>query len=229
MSTEAEPKVVEEQQSVDDDMPPLEEVEGGSDDDLPALETVTAEEEEAEAASSGATSSGHRQTKQEKKSRKALMKLGLKAVPDVSRVTVKRPKQGLLVFTRPDVFKSPSSNTYVIFGEAKMEDPGMNRFGDAAKAFGDAEDFDIPGLDDDDGPPALEDADDDGPPALEDADDAADDAADGAAASADGLEETDINLVVSQTGASREDAIKALTKHNSDIVNAIMSLSAVST
>jgi hypothetical protein len=32
------------------------------------------------------------------------------------------PIQILFVITKPDVFKSPASETYIIFGEAKIED-----------------------------------------------------------------------------------------------------------
>ena len=38
------------------------------------------------------------------------------------RVTVKKAKNILFVISAPDVFKSPASDTYVIFGEAKIED-----------------------------------------------------------------------------------------------------------
>ncbi|CDP17153.1 unnamed protein product, partial [Coffea canephora] len=54
-------------------------------------------------------------SRSEKKSRKAMLKLEIKAISSVRRVTVKKSKN-------PDVFKSPTSDTYVIFGEAKIED-----------------------------------------------------------------------------------------------------------
>jgi nascent polypeptide-associated complex subunit alpha len=34
------------------------------------------------------------------------------------------PLQILFVITKPDVYKSPASDTHVIFGEAKIEDLG---------------------------------------------------------------------------------------------------------
>ena len=38
----------------------------------------------------------------------------------VSRVTIRKAKNILFVITQPDIFKSPASDTYVIFGEAKV-------------------------------------------------------------------------------------------------------------
>eukprot|EP00168_Porphyra_purpurea_P013643 TRINITY_DN3794_c0_g1_i12.p2 TRINITY_DN3794_c0_g1~~TRINITY_DN3794_c0_g1_i12.p2 ORF type:complete len:177 (-),score=54.13 TRINITY_DN3794_c0_g1_i12:174-704(-) len=58
----------------------------------------------------------------EKKARKALSKLSLKPIANVSRVTLKKNKNVLFVIDRADVYKSPVSDTYVVFGEAKIED-----------------------------------------------------------------------------------------------------------
>ena len=118
----------------------------------------------------GATGKG-KQSRGEKKSRKAMQKLGMKPVTDVSRVTIKKsknvrvfrrvfirspialvaeihhwlwegvssalecgpdgqatdpplsmatnPPQILFVIQNPDVFKSPNSDTYIIFGEVR--------------------------------------------------------------------------------------------------------------
>lgn len=52
-------------------------------------------------------------SRNEKKARKAISKLGLKHVPGITRVTLRRPKNILFVITQPDVYKSPSSNTYM--------------------------------------------------------------------------------------------------------------------
>ena len=65
---------------------------------------------------------GSKQSRSEKKSRKAILKLGLKPVPNVSRVTIKKSKNILFVVAKPDVYKHPNSDTHVIFGEAKIED-----------------------------------------------------------------------------------------------------------
>ncbi|KAJ0952522.1 putative nascent polypeptide-associated complex subunit alpha, NAC A/B domain superfamily [Helianthus annuus] len=41
----------------------------------------------------------------------------------------------LFVISKPDVFKSPASDTYVIFGEAKIEDLNSQLRSQAAKQF----------------------------------------------------------------------------------------------
>ena len=79
-----------------------------------------------------------RQTRQEKKARKAVQKLGLKPVPNCMRVTIKKNKNILCVINKPDVFKA-SSDTFVIFGEAKIEDLSNAAQAQAAQQFSAAE------------------------------------------------------------------------------------------
>lgn len=45
---------------------------------------------------------------------------GLKQVQGVTRVTIRKSKNILFVINRPDVYKSPASDTYIVFGEAKV-------------------------------------------------------------------------------------------------------------
>jgi len=91
------------------------------DDEMPGLETGDAVKkgEEGESKTGG---KGGKQNRSEKKARKAMLKLGMKSVPGIVRVTVKKAKNILFVISKPDVFKSPASDTYIIFGEAKIED-----------------------------------------------------------------------------------------------------------
>ncbi|KAF9624864.1 hypothetical protein IFM89_015418 [Coptis chinensis] len=70
----------------------------------------------------------------EKKSHKAMLKLGMKAIPGVSHVTIKKSKNILFVISKPDAFKSPTSDTYVIFGEAKIEDVDETQAAEQFKA-----------------------------------------------------------------------------------------------
>ncbi|WP_411025146.1 nascent polypeptide-associated complex subunit family protein, partial [Salmonella sp. s54836] len=63
-----------------------------------------------------------KQTRSEKKSRKAISKLGLKLIPGISKITIKKAKNLLFVIHNPDVYKSSASDTYVIFGDAKIEE-----------------------------------------------------------------------------------------------------------
>ncbi|CAH6787482.1 unknown_gene_5992 [Phodopus roborovskii] len=52
----------------------------------------------------------------------AMSKLGLRQVTGVTRVTIRKSKNIFFVITKSDVFKSPASDTYRVFGEAKIED-----------------------------------------------------------------------------------------------------------
>lgn len=49
-----------------------------------------------------------------------MSKLGLRQIQGVTRVTIQKSKNILFVIAKPDVFKSPASDTYVVFGEAKV-------------------------------------------------------------------------------------------------------------
>merc|ERR1711963_398940 len=78
-----------------------------------------------------------KQSRTEKKARKAMSKLGLKPVVGVTRVTIRKSKNILFVINRPDVFKSPASDTYIVFGEAKIEDLNQQAQMAAAEKFRD--------------------------------------------------------------------------------------------
>ena len=120
------------------------------------------------------------------------------------------------------MYKSPGSGadvTYILFGEAKVEDVNQAAISAAA---GMQQQFrgGAPGGRGGNGGGAADDEDEEAP-GLE-----GDDAGGaGGGADASGVEEKDIELVVSQAGCSREKAIAALKKHDSDSVNAIMEVS----
>merc|ERR1712072_1449153 len=78
---------------------------------------------------------GGKQNRSEKKSRKAVQKLGMKPEPGIVRVTVKKSKNILFVISSPDVHKSPTSDTYIVFGEAKIEDLSAQAQASAAQQF----------------------------------------------------------------------------------------------
>ena len=46
-----------------------------------------------------------------------MSKLGLKQVTGVSRVTIRKAKNILFVINKPDVYKNPASDTYIVFGK----------------------------------------------------------------------------------------------------------------
>ena len=58
-----------------------------------------------------------KQSRGEKKARKIMSKLGLKQVTGVSRVTIRKAKNILFVINKPDVYKNPASDTYIVFGK----------------------------------------------------------------------------------------------------------------
>jgi len=86
---ELEPTVADEDDDSDDDD------DDDDDDDVPGLEGGDGEGDAARA----------KQSRSEKKSRKAVQKLGMKPVAGVMRVTVKKSKNILFVISKPDVFK----------------------------------------------------------------------------------------------------------------------------
>ena len=53
----------------------------------------------------------------EKKFKKAMLKLGMKPVSGINRVTIKKAKSLLLYIDDPEILKNPGSeNSYIIFG-----------------------------------------------------------------------------------------------------------------
>lgn len=153
----------------------------------------------------GADGSGKsKQSRSEKKSRKAMLKLGMKPIPAVTRVTIKKNKNILFVISKPDVFKSPASDTYIVFGEAKIEDSSSQLQTQAAEQFK-APDMSHVMLK----PESSA--------AAEEEDEEVDDT---------GVEPKDIELVMTQAGVSRVKAVKALKAASGDIVSAIMDLTA---
>ncbi|KAK4277656.1 hypothetical protein QN277_015619 [Acacia crassicarpa] len=196
-------------QHQDEDAPVVEDVKDDEkdEDDADDDDEEDDDDDEKEEGAQGATE-GSKQSRSEKKSRKAMLKLGLKPVTGVSRVTIKRTKNILFFISKPDVFKSPNSETYVIFGEAKIEDLSSQLQTQAAQQFR------MPDM----GSIAAK------PDAA---------AAAAAATQADeeeeevdeaGVEPRDIELVMTQAGVSRSKAVKALKTHGGDIVGAIMEL-----
>merc|ERR1712042_831 len=188
----------------------------GDDDSIPELEE-TAGEAGGDAAVSAAAAAGlgedasskAKQSRGEKKARKIMSKLGLKQVTGVSRVTIRKSKNILFVINKPDVYKNPASDTYIVFGEAKIEDLTQQAQMEAAQKFKAAE---MPSSTE------IGESGTTGPASIpeEDEDDGEVDEA--------GVEDKDIDLVMSQANVSRTKAVKALKNNANDIVNAIMEL-----
>ncbi|XP_010499848.1 PREDICTED: nascent polypeptide-associated complex subunit alpha-like protein 5 [Camelina sativa] len=144
------------------------------------------------------------QSRSEKKSRKALLKLGMKPISDVSSVEFRRAKNVFYVISNPAVYKSPNADTYVFFGEAKLDDLSSQLQTQAAQRF---KTLDMTSMLPNDAsqasmaPLAEEEDEDDG-----------------------GFEARDIDLVMTQAGISKAKAVKALKANDGDIVSAIMEL-----
>ncbi|KAF3426985.1 hypothetical protein E2986_12195 [Frieseomelitta varia] len=147
-----------------------------------------------------------KQSRGEKKARKLMSKLGLKPVQGVNRVTIRKSKNILFVINKPDVLKNPASDTYIVFGEAKIEDLSQQAQVAAAEKFKE--------------PPVIPATEAGGSttvvaPIQEESEEEVDET---------GVEEKDIDLVMCQANVSRGKAIKALKNNQNDIVNAIMEL-----
>jgi len=184
--------------------------------EVPELEEQVAKaslEGGVEEGTAGVDADESRQNRAEKKSRKMMQKLNMRPVPGVLRVTVKKSKNVLFVISKPDVFKSANSDTYIVFGEAKSEDLGAAASqAAAAKQFRQPQSGAVPAAP----APVIEDEEEDDIPDLEfNGEDAVDET---------GVEAKDIELVISQAGCSRAKAVKALKENDGDLVNSIMSL-----
>lgn len=153
-----------------------------------------------------------KQSRGEKKARKLMSKLGLKQVAGVTRVAIRKSKTILFVIAKPDVYKNPASDTYIIFGEAKIEDLSQQAQMEAAQKFKAAEAAAAPT---EIGGQGTTGASAEAIPEEEDDGEEVDEA---------GVEEKDIELVMSQANVSRAKAVKALKNNTNDIVNAIMEL-----
>ncbi|XP_039174800.1 NAC-alpha domain-containing protein 1-like [Crotalus tigris] len=147
-----------------------------------------------------------KQSRSEKKARKAMSKLGLRQIHGVTRITIRKSKNILFVITKPDVFKSPASDIYIVFGEAKIEDLSQQ----VHKAA--AEKFKVPV----EHSPLITEA----APALTIKEESEEEEE----VDETGLEVRDIELVMAQANVSRAKAVRALRHNNNDIVNAIMEL-----
>ena len=149
----------------------------------------------------------------EKKCRKALTKLGMKAFGGITRVTIKKRDGFIFMINDPEVLiSSDNGNQFVCFGELKYDDPNqrlqqaeaakMAAAHQAAHAAGTAHTHDAP----------VEDA--KKPPASDEP-----------AESEEGITANHINMVMEHTNCTRNEAIRALKESNDDMINAVMKLS----
>jgi nascent polypeptide-associated complex subunit alpha len=176
--------------------------------------------------------SKQKQTRAEKKARKAIAKLGLRPIQGILRVTIRKSKNILFVIQKPDVYKSPASDTYIVFGEAKIEDLSQRAQIAAANQFKNigTNQTTTNQTTNDQTSTTLN----NNEKTLNDkntniistnqTETIQEETDEDEQVDSEGIEENDIQLVISQSKTSRSKAIKALRKCNNDIVNAIMEL-----
>ncbi|PWN39758.1 nascent polypeptide-associated complex, alpha subunit [Ceraceosorus guamensis] len=171
---------------------------------------------EGQATGGDVTIGEHVLSKPERKSRKSLQGIGLKRVPGITRVTMRRPRGHLYVIATPEVYKSSTADVYVVFGEAKSEDQSFAAQQAQAQHLAQqeaqekmlAESFAASQANSGAGKEKKEEE-----------------------PESDGeIDETDVNakdieLVMQQVSCSRRKAVKALKASNGDLINAIMSAS----
>ena len=140
----------------------------------------------------------HNFNRNEKKCRKALVKVGMKALGGITRVTLKKRDGLIFVIDDPEVLNL--DNSYAIFGELKLEDLNRQMQMEQAKKFAQqaptAKAVDAKEAPADDGAPLPE----------------------------DGLTPNHINMVMDHANCSRNAAIRVLRETNDDMVQAVMKL-----
>lgn len=141
------------------------------------------------------------------------------------RVTVRKSKNVLFVIQHPEVYRSVGPDgqcTFVVFGEARVEDLAHNAAqaaaerlkGGAAGAGPAGAGLPTPGATPAPGAPASEPSDKAAKKEVPEEETGPVDET--------GLEPKDIELVMNQASVSRPKAVRALRENNGDLVNAIM-------
>merc|ERR1719272_141068 len=149
----------------------------------------------------------------EKKCRKALSKLGMKACEGFTRISLRKRDGVIFVMNDPDVFKS-SESSYCCFGELKIEDPNQRMQQMEAKKFGEGQ---APTQ-------ILPEA--EATKVIEETKNvaAAATGANEAPENEEGLTPSHIDMVMNHAGCSRNEAVRALRAANDDMIAAVMQL-----
>lgn len=201
----AAPAAVAEVEDVDDDVPDLEEA-----DDIPTLDGGDVDKIQQ---TTGDAESRQVTNRNEKKARKMMQRLGMNPVSGIERATFKTGGQGGYFFIdNPDVYTL--GKTYVIFGEARQGGNMQQQQAAMAQAQAQAaiaqQHQQAAGM----MPSLAEEG-----VEVEELPEIAEESVDES-----GVDDKDINLVMSQASCSRSKAVKALKENDNDLVNAIMSL-----
>ncbi|KAF7455820.1 Nascent polypeptide-associated complex subunit alpha [Cryptosporidium felis] len=157
-----------------------------------------------------------RHNKGEKKNRKLVQKLGLKPITDFEKVVVRGARGLSFQIVDPEVYPIPGTKSYIVFGDAKLED--RNAASQAAALANATSQLEQKLA-------AMKTRDEDSSEAAPASSSTKEDDQENEEADETGVDEGNIDLVMNQTGCSRAKAVRALKSNNNDVVEAILSLS----
>ena len=140
---------------------------------------------------------GQEANRGEKKCKKALLKIGMKQLAGITRVTLKKRDGLIFVIDDPEVLNI--DNSYAIFGELKLEDLNRQMQMEQAKKFASQAPAEMPKV----APVIIEDE---------------------IQLSEEGLTASHITMVMDHAQCTRNQAIKALRETSDDMVQAVMKL-----
>lgn len=146
----------------------------------------------------------------EKKCRKALLKIGMKQFPGVTRVTLRKRDGLIFVMNDPEVLRSDGEGkSFAVFGELKLEDPNTRLQQAEAKKFAESQ---------------LAQAQTQAAASSSKKEEKTADDSHSAPMSEEGITATHIDMVMEHTSCSRNEAIAALHETNDDMISAVMKL-----
>jgi nascent polypeptide-associated complex subunit alpha len=64
---------------------------------------------------------GEKETRVEKRIQKALESFSYQKIIGINKISFNKTKNTIFIINNPDIFKSSVNNSYLIFGEAKIE------------------------------------------------------------------------------------------------------------
>ena len=173
-----------------------------------------------EAGEKGTEEGGKKLTRSEKKCKKAFLKIGMKPLSGITRVTLKRRDKIVFYVDTPEILKSGTSeNSYVILGELKMLDQGA---GPGGVSFKPGEGEGVPStLDPHPTPEKPKEQSSEPEPAKE-----KDVVVKGSEeVDLEGLNPDDIEMVMQHASCTKAQAARALREANGDLVTAVMKVS----
>jgi nascent polypeptide-associated complex subunit alpha len=124
------------------------------------------------------------------------------------------------VIAEPEVYKSIAADVYIVYGVATLSNGALGSQAMAAQRYARQQAALAAAGGHKDGHQHADDE--EAPEAVAEA--AAPDVDEGDDETSEGIDEQDIEMIVSQANCSRSEAIKALKKNSGDVVNAIMEL-----